>query len=536
MFESRELGNLGTSHLASVRQQEAPVIEVRDTGRMPASDVRIVPAYDLPLSADEIRTVEAAAAGILAGQPDVGQFAVFGDNVACGDAPGPKILFSNNQDIALVEQSKPSMLEYRMSLLAGDGDLFVLRGERNPAYEAYRDRVLGLGKMHVVEIPPALQRRTDFTPERFAEWLLGSQAMAQLMRAARHAGAVNIVPYIGSGAVWRFAKCIAEHCQVKTWVSAPPPRLTRLVNDKLWFIGTAAKLLGKQSVPATHQAYGPAGLTALVMRYAERYPCVVVKVPDSAGSRGNIVLRSSTIKHDGARYLQSRLLHLLRGRGWRDRYPLMVEAWDQEVLSNPSVQIWVPLQGDGEPIVEGIFEQALSGDDATFVGATQTTLSLPWQSRLVNESLKLATLIQLLGYYGRVSFDAVVTGACFDSAGLHWIECNGRWGGVSLPMTAINRLTQGWAQDLHYVIVQHMMLSGKPISFDRLLSVFGNEASEVSKSHQGIIFLSPAASEAGQGMHFAVLAKTAQCAMEKAKRVQTKLSMTPLSALDQQMY
>ena len=42
--------------------------------------------------------------------------------------------------------------------------------------------------------------------------------------------------------------------------------------------------------------------------------------------------------------------------------------------------------------------------------------------------------------------DAILIGESLADARLHWIECNGRWGGVSIPMTLANRLTGDWAR------------------------------------------------------------------------------------------
>jgi len=57
-----------------------------------------------------------------------------------------------------------------------------------------------------------------------------------------------------------------------------------------------------------------------------------------------------------------------------------------------------------------------------------------------SEALTLASPLQSLGYIGRASFDALLVGASPEQATIHWIECNARWGGVSIPMTAARRL------------------------------------------------------------------------------------------------
>ena len=57
----------------------------------------------------------------------------------------------------------------------------------------------------------------------------------------------------------------------------------------------------------------------------------------------------------------------------------------------------------------------------------------------------LATVFQHLGYVGRCSFDLVLIGDSIETADFQFIECNGRWGGTSLPMTLMNRMFGDWS-------------------------------------------------------------------------------------------
>ncbi len=110
----------------------------------------------------------------------------------------------------------------------------------------------------------------------------------------------------------------------------------------------------------------------------------------------------------------------------------------------PSVHLWVPTTSQGLPIVEGIFDQVTVGETAVFSGAEPSRVPARWQQRLAQEAAWLGLLFQRLGYYGRCSFDSILVGRNYERATLHWVECNGRWGGVSIPMTLANRLLGDW--------------------------------------------------------------------------------------------
>jgi hypothetical protein len=81
-----------------------------------------------------------------------------------------------------------------------------------------------------------------------------------------------------------------------------------------------------------------------------------------------------------------------------------------------------------------------------FVGSVPAELQKRWQFRLAEDAMRLASALRLLGHFGRCSLDALLVGQTLDSAALLWIECNGRWGGVSIPITIVNRLTGGGAK------------------------------------------------------------------------------------------
>lgn len=447
----------------------------------------IVANYEFQLTTVDRDRIDSLATRILADEPALNETGVFGESVKSGVGKGVGVHLSNNYDISLLERQTVSNLEYRMSLLAQDGDIFLVRGNRSQAFEQYLSQNLASGSLKVVCIPdskPGVQISTDRDSPQF------NVILSAVRSAVKPGDSLTLFPYIGMSSVWMLASALAREAKIDVYVAAPPPRLTRRVNDKLWFADLVIQVLGEQAVPPVRPAYGPVALTALVRDYAKKYDQVIVKVPDSAGSYGNIKLSSSKLSGVSASVVQDRLLAQLHLRGWHDQFPLMVEVWDTVVLSSPSMQLWIPSISSGGPVIEGIFDQHISASDDSFAGAVVAKLTDEWEHRLVSESMQLAYLLQRLGYYGRVSFDTVIAGHDYDNAQLHWIECNGRWGGVSIPMTLLNRLF-GDYRNKQFIIVQNSHVGGAAIPFEQVVLSLRDRLYKHGIDNKGIVFPVP---------------------------------------------
>ena len=96
-----------------------------------------------------------------------------------------------------------------------------------------------------------------------------------------------------------------------------------------------AAVLGADAIPETGWAADAFELTAALSILAKRHRRLVVKMPDSAGGVGNVVLDSAAVgdlDHDRL------LAHVWEqtgraGRGWS--FPLLVGAWDDPVVDSP---------------------------------------------------------------------------------------------------------------------------------------------------------------------------------------------------------
>jgi hypothetical protein len=479
----------------------------------------VVEQIPVTIGAAEQRRIAVLADVLRAGDPALAAEAdadAFGPRVRQGAGDGPALIFEDHGEIPLFTSAAPSPLEYRSLFLGGDGDVLALAGQRIPDFEAYARDTLRLGDVDV------LPRPAD-TPGALPEALRGdAAAMTRLVRRAREGGGLTVIPYLSTAAAWRLAGAVADAAGVDVSVLAPPPALAARVNDKSWFSRRVAEVLGPDALPETGWAADALELTTALSLLAKRHRRLVVKMPDSAGGIGNVVLDSAVVQtfdHD-------RLLAYVwqqtgrSGRGWT--FPLLVGAWSDPVVDSPSVQLWVPQRGDGLPVVEGVFSQVLKGARGTFVGAAPTWLPPEWQQRLAGEAVLLALLFQELGYYGRCSFDAVLCGAGLDTAAAHWVDANGRWGGVSIALTAANRLVGDW-QRRPFVIVQRSGLKMPPRPLPAVLDDMGPDLFRPSDGRTGAVVLAPCRLVEGTGMNLMVLAGDVATAEADAATVKARL-------------
>src|SRR5690606_1403376 len=307
------------------------------------------------------------------------------------------------------------------------------------------------------------------------------------------------------------AAAIAERAGATVHVAAPPPGVTRRVNDKAWFARQAAELLGERALPPSTEAHSLAVLAARVRGLARDHDRIAIKLPSAAGGEGNAVIDAACVRDLPLAAVREALRGLLLRLGWPRPFPLLVSVWESPVCATPSVQLWVPHAWAGTPVVEGIFEQQVCGPTGVFTGAVPADLPEHVGIRIAREAVLLASLFQQLGYFGRCSFDAILVGPDPATAEVHWVECNGRWGGTSIPMTLVNRLTGDWAETPFAVVAPEEPV---PRTFDEALERMRGRLLAAG-GRSGIAFLSPG-DEAGNGLAFLAVAPTAAQACRRA--------------------
>ena len=489
------------------------------TGFAIKPSIPIVPQFDVRIGLTEMRRLDALARRFLSDEPALSDTSVFGPGVTSGLTDAPRILIGDHSEISLMDSAEQSLFGYRIGLLAGSGDVLALAQSRNLDFEHYLKHLLGVSSFDVLKVVEPIAQVSSSLPYRC---LSTPHLLAKLLDVAREGRGVCLVPHITTGHVWQLGSALAAQSGAPVLICGPSPRLSRRVNDKLWFAACVRDVLGQSSVPPSFRAYGPAALAGEVKHLVSRFDKVVVKVPDSAGSAGNLPLESRRLRRHSAAELSRILRLLLHGLGWRDRYPLLVEVWETAALMSPSIQIWIPQADEGLPVVEGIYQQIVEHEEGVFIGATRAELPSESGQRLAEEAVKLAYVFQRLGYFGRCSFDVLLSGTDLDTAEVHWIECNGRWGGVSVPLTLANRiLTDPSAWDP--VIVQKESGALEPQPFARVLERFQDMLFDPRRPDDGIAFLTPTGLEQGRAMHFMTLARSLERAKTLAKMAATML-------------
>ena len=141
------------------------------------------------------------------------------------------------------------------------------------------------------------------------------------------------------------------------------------------------------------------------------------------------------------------------------------------------------------------------------MGSRRADLPDTLQTACVDRSWLLARLFQRLGYVGRCSFDLLVTGEDLSSGRVVFIECNGRWGGTSGPMTLMNRLFGDWRR--HPYATSEVILPGfEHVRFEQLLEEFQDELFDARTGRGRLIFYNPGAITVRPGISVLSLGET----------------------------
>lgn len=480
----------------------------------------IRPHAAVALTPEETKALDEMATSLAKTEHALTRSDWFGPLVKSGIGAGPWVVLSDHREIPLASEEYSRLYEYRLAMLAREGDRVVLSTERHEDFEEYRSSRLGLGAITAVTVGAA----PSVSPQNLAKRCLGDQvAFERLRELASTSDEVTLMPYIGSGHNWLLARQLALESAKPVHVAAPQPALTRRVNDKAWFAQIIERVLGSEALPPAINVSSAAAMAARVRQLASVSERIVVKIPDSAGSVGNLVFRSDTFRQRSLREIRDILLAHLGELGWSQRYPLVVQTWETNALSSPSAQIWVPRHGDGMPIVAGVFEQITEGERGKFVGSTASHLPKSVTARLIHESTLLAALLQVLGYFGPMSLDCIVADDGHGGHQVHWIECNGRWGGVSIPMTLVNRLTGDWHRH-PFVVAQRNNIDLPSRRFVDVLELLSDLLFPRDGDLSGVVLLGPQVFESGCGYQLVSIAHEEAEARALADQAVTRLA------------
>ena len=334
------------------------------------------------------------------------------------------------------EQEDISIFEDRARMRADDGDMIICHGPPVAGYEEYCRGALGLGEVRWLAVNRADRRAGGLMT---SAWIDRS-VRHQLLAAIRKDDLRSIHPFHSTFNVWAVASLLQRAAGRPLEVLGPPPALSHAANDKIWFHDVVQQLLGTRWVPESSEAYNFSTVARLVRRYAETGDHLVIKLPDAVGGWGNLLLDASDYRGRDLGGIRAAIKPKLRRLGWEGDVRLLVGRWEESVLATPSAQTWIPPLGVAPPVVEDLYEQIVELPSCRFLGNVPAELPARVVREAVDASWLLALCFQHLGWVGRCSFDLILTGSDLESSRIEFVECNGRWGGTSLPMTLMNRL------------------------------------------------------------------------------------------------
>ncbi len=463
--------------------------------------------------AAQVARVDELAASLVAQHPWLVLDEVYDPLVPESLGDEPTLHLDDLSGISLMDRFYDvTYLEDRARLRASDGDIVASCSTPNEDFEHYCSTRLELGSVEWIHPSPSI------SPLRVASacWTDRS-ARLRLLRAMQTSGLRYIHPHMGNFRVWATALLFRRASGCPLVVIAPPPGLTRAVNDKVWFAKTVARLLGDRLIPRTAEAWSFSTLAHVVRQMSRHSHKIVVKVPDSAGGAGNLVLPANQFHGMRLGKIRATLRDCLRGIPWYGEQRLLVGAWETDVLSAPSAQLWIPPRAEGPPVVEGLYEQVLEGSVGFFVGSKPAEFSTAISQYLVDQSWLLALLFQRLGYIGRCSFDMLLVGEELETAQLKFVECNGRWGGTSGPMTLMNRIFRDWTT-VPYATQEFTIDGLETQQFNQLLDYFDAQLFDARTGRGSLILYNPGALQARPGIDVIAIGDTWEHATELLHR------------------
>ena len=395
-----------------------------------------------------------------------------------GTAPHPTLHLDDVSGIPFVSDvAGVEEYQHRGRLRAGDHDVYVTVTREPEGYEAYCRNTLAMGAPeHLVADPVG-------PPIRVARACMRGRTYARLVELARDCGGLAIHPYMGIEDVWELASRVAVDGDGDVRVLGPPPPVTWVANDKAVFDELVTRVLGRQALVETRVARDPSTISTDLSAMARRHGKVGLKRTRCASAMGNAVFTSNEVyRPSSARRVVEDFLERTE---WPRGEEVLIVAWLETDVS-PSTQIWIPPRGAGEPRLDGIYEQILSGEERVFVGSRPSSQPRDVNGALARDAIQVAAALQEIGYVGRCSFDHLLTGNPHGDFDVVFTECNGRWGGTSTPMSLLDRLLPGPRPPYRAQDVVYPRLVGAGLH--DLLGLVGEAAFDPGTGHGRFIF------------------------------------------------
>ncbi|HEX9723727.1 MAG TPA: hypothetical protein VGC53_05545 [Vicinamibacteria bacterium] len=332
----------------------------------------------------------------------------------------------------LIGVSAVEEYQHRARVRAGDGDLVASVTPPVAAYEAYcRDR-LRLGQ------PESIVAEVVTEAIAVARACLEGHAFRRIVERSAPCG-LTIHPYMSIEPVWELAARLREATGQPCQVIGPPPPIMWLANDKALFTEMVDAVLGPDWLVDTRITSDPEVLARYLQELAETHEIVALKRARCASGMGNQTFDARALAKKSPPEVEAGILAFLSRTEWDGQERVLAVGWEETTVT-PSTQLWLPPKELGAPQLQGVYEQILSPGTSIFLGSRPSTLPDALNRRIGEASLALATGLQDLGYLGRCSFDLLLVGDPNGDCRVRFVECNGRWGGTSIPMRLVDRL------------------------------------------------------------------------------------------------
>ncbi len=340
----------------------------------------------------------------------------------------PSLLLEDFSDIPFLD-GIPGIEWYqlRSRTRAADGDYFAATQNPVAGYEDYNREYLGIGAPNFLQAQPAEAGNLGVASACRKDPI----AFKKLESIIKERGGLRLHPYMSSRAVWDLAQELRKSTDGRVEVLGPTPPAVFAANHKGLLDRAARVLFGDGSVCRTVKSKDPAQLAASSSDFKNTEK-VVLKMVNYASAMGNKVFETEEFLSGN---IENRIRTFAEDHRWDEVEEMLLIEWRTDSRESPSAQIWIPPLNEGVPHVDGIFEQLLEGDRCVFQGSLPSSLPKPIQEKIARLSVVMGRVFQDLGFAGRCSFDFIL---CGDEP--KFVECNGRWGGTSIPMALLERI------------------------------------------------------------------------------------------------
>ncbi len=352
---------------------------------------------------------------------------------------------------------------------ARQNDIVLASIDPVPGFHDYMDQRLKLGNSHYVYVAPNDPLRNYHL---FDSLRHDQNSQGKIIDYAPLDNDLVIHPYMGSSGAWDIASLLSEPRRTPVKVMAPLPVASKIANNKNDFLSIVKQVCGKNRTIDFSEVNTKDELLHLLEEKAKVYEKVVLRFPGSAGGMATEVLQSDYILNHRDQFLAF-VDTFIEEYDWKEgSEKLQVSGWEPNVLMAPSSHLWIPPEGDKFPVFEEVLQQFFTEEDPTvFAGSRVATLPKSMITDIEYVTLLVGRVLQKLGYVGRCSFDLLLCGASVEEGVIKFVECNGRWGGASTPMTLMNRIFGDHRKHAYaHKVLQAPVFEG--LAFLRFLDLF----------------------------------------------------------------